>query len=115
LNGEGTGPACAGSSTAAGGSVWVGLAREALGLCAAGLAQGGQRWGERAAQRWDVERKRLGAQLLRGALALMLVWTALLLGLVGALLGVDRMWWPHVLIGSAALCGVVAAWLLARA
>lgn len=94
--------------------MWANLAREALGLCAAGLAQGGHRWGERAAQRWDAERRRLGRQLLRGALVLALIWTALLLGLAGALLGVDRAWWPHVLIGSAAVCGAVAAWLLAR-
>ncbi len=52
--------------------------------------------------------------MLRGALTLLLLWTALLLALAGALLGVERVWWPHVLIGSAAACGAVAAWLLAR-
>lgn len=94
------------------GSIWGVLAREGLNLCAIALAEGRHHWADRAARRWAWERRRLGAQLLRGGLALLLVWTALMLGLASALLVIDPLWWPAVLACASAACVLSAFGLL---
>jgi len=97
------------------GSLWGSLAREGLNLLATGLSEGKQRWVERTARRWAWERRRLGIQLLCGALGLMLIWTALMLGLASVFLIVDPAWWPTVLTISSVICALIALAFLWRA
>ncbi len=89
-------------------SVWLALAREALTLCAEGVSRGRQRLTERAAQRWAWERRRLGLQLLRGALMVLSTWTALLLALAAVLARLEPVWWPWALGAGAAAFAVLA-------